>query len=125
MNKQYRQGIITVIIVAILMLLGIATGQLSKRTSQDTIPTPSTQEQTQTISYDGQDGKNALELLQQNHKVETIDTSFGTFVKSIDGVTSKDNSAWIFYIDGKIGEVAADKATTQNGQKIEWRYESF
>jgi hypothetical protein len=78
-----------------------------------------------TISYDGQDGKNALELLKVDHKVETQDSSLGSFVTSIDDTANTDNSYWMFYVNGELASSGADSYVTKNGEKIEWRLEQF
>lgn len=129
MNQQSRQSIIVIAILVILIALGAASGKLAKNTTTDQIPgttsTAPTSQVTKTISIDGQDGKNVLDVLRQNHQVETTDSSFGTFVKSVDGTAQTENSFWLFYVDGQPATQAADKTDTHNGQKIEWRYETI
>ncbi len=77
------------------------------------------------IAYDGQDNKNVLELLKANHQVQSVDSSYGTYVQAIDGINSTENSVWLYYINNEPGLEAADKAVTKTGDKVEWRYESF
>lgn len=122
-----RQGIIIALMIVLLMALGVVTGELAKRTAIDATPTTSQTSTTtiRPISYKGENGKSVLELLKRDHSVETIDSSFGVFVRSIDGVAAQESAAWIFYVDGAIAEGAADKAITQDGQTVEWRYETF
>lgn len=78
-----------------------------------------------TISYDGQNGKNALDLLKASHEVESQDSSIGIFVTAIDGTKNEDNKYWMFYVDGKLAASGADQYQTKDGEKIEWRYESL
>ena len=78
-----------------------------------------------TISYEGQNDKTALELLQEEYQVETQDSSIGIFVISIDQTANEDNKYWMFYIDGRLASLGADQYKTQDGENIEWRYESL
>lgn len=78
-----------------------------------------------TISYDGQDGKTALELLKETRQVETQDSTFGTFISSIDGIQNQENKYWMFYVNDNLAPEGADTYKTKNGEKIEWRYETW
>ena len=48
---------------------------------------------------------------------------FGVFVEKIGDRANTKEKAWIYYINGKSGEVAADKQVLKSGDKIEWRYQ--
>lgn len=78
-----------------------------------------------TISYDGQNGKTALDLLKASHQVESQDSSIGIFVTGIDGIQNQDNKYWMFYVDSKLASLGADQYVSHDGEKIEWRYESL
>lgn len=121
MNKQIRQILSVVVILLVLIGLGAGSSYLAENS-----PKASTvRKSVDTISYQGQDGKSVLDILKETHQVETVDTDFGVFVKTIDGVTQTDNSVWLYYINGEPGIEGANAAKTTNGQTIEWRYESF
>lgn len=50
--------------------------------------------------------------------------SFGVYIESIDGI--KDGSGgkyWQYYVNGALGDVAADKKILKEGDKVEWRFE--
>ncbi len=50
--------------------------------------------------------------------------SFGVFVESIEGVKNGNQGKyWQYYINGKLGEVAADKKEIKAGDKVEWKFE--
>ncbi len=123
-NTLIRQIVIVVLLLVVLIALGELFGRYSS-----TLPQPigqSTQAPvTKTISYKGETGKNVLELLQRDHKVQTSDSSIGAIPTSIDGIQSDNNSFWLYYIDGKQGTVAPADAQTQTGQTIEWRYQTL
>ena len=48
----------------------------------------------------------------------------GVFVKSIDGLEGgTDDKWWQYWVNDKLGEVAADKKMVEPGDKIEWKFE--
>lgn len=50
--------------------------------------------------------------------------SFGVFVESIDGIKDGSNGKnWQYYINGTLGDLAADKKILNEGDKVEWRFE--
>lgn len=54
----------------------------------------------------------------------TIYKGMGVFVESIDGVKNGINGKyWQYWVNDKLGEVAADKKEIKGGDKIEWRFE--
>lgn len=124
-QTHYRQWMTLAGTLVVLAALGVGFGRLATRYAPKADSQQNTSQIGQTIAYEGQNGQSVLDLLKRDHQVETIDSSFGVFVKSIDGITQTDNAFWIYYIDGQPGDVAVDKATTQAGQMITWRYETF
>lgn len=78
-----------------------------------------------TISYEGENGKSALDILKATHKTETQESSIGVFVTSIDNTPNQDNKYWMFYTDDQLASMSADQYQTKDGEKIEWRYESI
>lgn len=77
------------------------------------------------IAYNGQDGKNALDLLKENNKIETQDSSFGIFVTTINGIQNTNNQYWMFYVNGELSSTAPDQYQSKNSDKIEWRYQDI
>jgi len=81
-----------------------------------------TQTQSSTISYKGEDGKTALELLKSKYKVETQSfSSGGEFVKTINGTAPDSSHYWSFYINGVESSVGAGSYTTKSSDTIEWK----
>ena len=78
-----------------------------------------------TISYEGQDGKTALELLDEKYDIKTEQSSIGVFVTSIDGDENTFDKYWMFYIDDQLAPVGAEAYQTKADEKIEWRYEKL
>ncbi|MFA6423535.1 MAG: DUF4430 domain-containing protein [Patescibacteria group bacterium] len=77
------------------------------------------------VSYVGEDGKTAYELLKKNATVEAQESTAGAFVQSINNVKNTDKEFWIFYVNGEMSNSASDKYITKVGDKIEWRYQGF
>jgi hypothetical protein len=80
-----------------------------------------------TTTYSGVLADNAFMALsvvaaQNNIKVVTKQYDFGVFVSQIGDQVSAKDMAWVYYINGKSGEVAADKAALKTGDSVEWRY---
>lgn len=74
------------------------------------------------VTYAGQDGKNALELLQAGHQVDV--TTEG-FVNAIDAKKPGDRQFWAFYVNCKQAEIGAKDYQTKTSDLIEWKLESF
>ncbi len=52
------------------------------------------------------------------------DSRYGIFVESIGGIKNGDGGKyWQYYINDKLGDVAADKKEVKAGDKVEWRFE--
>lgn len=50
--------------------------------------------------------------------------AFGVFIESIDGIKNGDDGKyWQYYIDGVLGDAAADKKVLKKGERVEWRFE--
>lgn len=118
-----QKTIITLIIVALIIGLGYTVfgGSANKSTATTILPADAKIN----ISYDGQDGKTALELLKTSGKnVETNKSSAGEYVTKIDGQPVADaKKYWMFYVNGQQPPVGADQYKTKTGEKIEWKLE--
>lgn len=67
---------------------------------------------------------NALLILAEteNLEVKTKQYDFGVFVESINGLESGNEKAWIYFVNGKSGTIAADKQEVIDSDIIEWKY---
>lgn len=110
-----------VAIFALILLVGVFGNYLGKSLEK---PQAVNQQviAAQAISYDGQDGKTALELLKTRATIETQDFSVGIYVTSINGVQNSQDHYWMFYLNGELSSVGADQYVTKSSDKIEWRY---
>lgn len=77
------------------------------------------------ISYPGVEGKNALELLQVSHQVETTSYSYGQFVNSIDDQKPDSQHFWALYINGQKATLGADSYQTKNSDILSWQLEKI
>jgi len=118
-----------VILLVILGLVGIFVGPVAEKNKTNQavagLESQAAPVTVKTISYDGQDGKTALAILQETHKVNIQESSMGPFVMAIDDTENQADTFWMFYVDGMLAPVGADQYKTKNGEKIEWRFEKF
>jgi cytoskeletal protein RodZ len=80
---------------------------------------PQQQVPTTTISYQGEDGKSAVELLTATHKVELKEG----LVSSIDGIEPDAEHFWAMYVNGKYVPVGTDHAT-KSGDTVQWEIDA-
>ncbi|MBI2462961.1 MAG: DUF4430 domain-containing protein [Candidatus Spechtbacteria bacterium] len=80
-----------------------------------------------TISYQGVEGKNALELLKQHYSIQSKDYGhdLGEFVEAIDGITPQKDEFWALFVNSKSSMVGASSYITKNGDVIEWRIQKI
>lgn len=81
--------------------------------------------QSTAVSYQGEDGKNALELLKNHDTVETTtDPNLGEYVTSINGTKSGTGGKyWVYYVNGQAASLGAGQYTTKSSDSIEWKLE--
>lgn len=73
------------------------------------------------VSYQGEEGKTALELLKSHTEVKTQKFDFGEMVQSINGQDAGGKKYWTFYVNGKMAQVGAGDYQTKDSDKIEWK----
>jgi hypothetical protein len=78
-------------------------------------------------SYSGIAAQNAFEALRvvatkENIPLVTKQYDFGIFVQKVGEKESGNVMSWIYFINGKSGDVAGDKATLKSGDIVEWNY---
>jgi hypothetical protein len=81
---------------------------------------------TQTISYEGEEGKTALEGLKDLYTVKTkAYQGLGEFVESISGITPDSKHFWAFYVNGNLSNEGASFYNMKKDDKIEWKLEEI
>ena len=134
-DKLSSKAMLAVIVSLVVAITGSA-GLILATQSSESQPKPAATQQTpakeakkgtaasSSIKYQGEEGKTALELLKTHAEVATKDSSYGTYVHSINGLAGgTDNKYWMFYINGTLAEMGADAYTTKAGDAIEWKFE--
>jgi hypothetical protein len=79
-------------------------------------------------SYEGQDGRTALELLLESDPSAAVSGEGEmAYVTSIGGRAADDskNEFWALYVDGEMATVGAGSLVTTTGQEITWKLETF
>lgn len=118
-------SIIIIILGAALILLAIGikvANQNKPVVSNNTLTYVIAGEKSSQTVFDAlkelSNGGKAFELKYNNNY------SFGVFIESIGGVKNGDDGKyWQYYVNDKLGEVAADKQELKAGDKVEWRFE--
>lgn len=118
MQKKTAYYIVVTILVAVGLYFGL--GKFG-----DSVKTGTVTQQSTDISYQGQEGRTALELLKEKHKVETKSFDFGEMVVGIDGRVATDNEFWAFYINGNPAQVGAGDYQTKDSDSITWKLETY
>ncbi|QQG50253.1 MAG: DUF4430 domain-containing protein [Candidatus Berkelbacteria bacterium] len=114
-------------LVLVLMALILAFGLyliIHKPQTTDGAATAVTQTENE-ISYQGVEGKNAVELLRERAVIETKTyEGLGELVIAINGKASTENQFWVFYINGAPAEVGASTYITKATDVLTWKYEN-
>lgn len=81
-------------------------------------------EENPTVSYTGEEGKSALELL---HEHASYEQEASGLIHTIDGrkTDNKRREYWAFYVNGKLAPVGPAEYQTKAGDKIEWKIEKY
>ena len=80
----------------------------------------------QTVSYEGTEGKTALQGLKDLYTVQTKEyLGIGEFVESISGIKPDSKHFWAFYVNGQQSQVGASSYQMKSGDKIEWKLEEI
>lgn len=74
------------------------------------------------IELAGRDSLTVLDLLEQIHQVEKVNTALGVFVKGIDSLESSSTLFWVYSVNDSMPEIAADKYQTKDGDQVRWHY---
>ena len=140
MNITKKQLIIS-ITSAVLLTASVATGfYLSSAKTEKKTPIEVVQQQVQKLkvdiefsnegkelSYKGQSGKTALELLSAGTEVLMNGNDKNTFIVGINGVNavSDENEYWGFFVNGEVASVGAGSYITSDSDIISWKLSKF
>jgi uncharacterized protein HemX len=114
------------IAIAVVIVLAAGFGiYYTKNVKSTTNTTATAQVQQTTITYQGEDGKTAFELLKSKYQVESTDSSFGVMVNAISGLKSSDKEFWLYSVNGTSPDVGADKYVTKSTDQVQWDYKAI
>ena len=129
MNNIFRKLEIFVIVV-IIALIGIVYAFTQKPTTTTTVATNDQNQQaaqqvpTQVVTYPGEAGKNALELLKAHHQVEAKHYDFGDLVTGIDGISPDPTHFWAMYVNDQFSQVGASAYVTKPTDTVKWQIDA-
>jgi hypothetical protein len=128
-----RTTLTTLVAVATLALAGCGSGDsrtvdsasgATKAAAHETTKADAPDRDLRHVEYDGEDGKTALELLDDNgYDVSVEHSSIGDYVTAIGDVRATKSTYWSYYVDGKLPNVGAGDFETKDGQHVEWKFE--
>lgn len=119
-----------IIIATLAVLVGGIGYSLKGQKTETPTPTPAKTEaavlsaSSDTVTYQGQKGKDALSRLKE---IAQVEQDVSGLVVSING-RKADSSAkefWGFYVNGQMASVGPADYQTQDTDKIEWKIEKF
>jgi hypothetical protein len=117
-----KTKILTPVAVAIVAIGGFGSwAYIANSPSHKVDAVVTAQHQTTQLSYQGQDGVNALTLLKKHAAITTKHYSFGDEVVAINGTTGNGPKYWTFYVNGKEANVGAGSYTTKASDMIMWK----
>jgi hypothetical protein len=138
MNKKTLYIAVVVILIAIAVIGGTSYLLIYNNSTSDTkttqttqttpTPTPTMAAMDHSVTYQGEEGKTALALLQTKYP-DTVVTGEGAnaFVTAINGYTADTakHEFWKFTINGEDAQVGAGSYTTKSGDEIMWMIDTY
>jgi hypothetical protein len=144
--------IIAILVVGVIVgIQGRFVGNVKRDTSDTLLPreyVPTVEQQSgvggvykpdsvaKTVSIDFGNGKKitgtvqartafeALEIVAKDHQIsiKTKQYQFGVMVESIGGQTNQNGLGWMYRVNGKAGQIAADRYNLTPKDQVEWLY---
>lgn len=122
--------------VVALLCTSIAVAGCSGNTDAGAVGSPgatvvaSTDEfcNTNPITYQGQDGKTALNLLlEHDPSTQTVGPGADAYVTTICGrkASDSDHEYWALYVNGEYAQTGAGSLVTKDGDVISWKIETY
>ena len=121
----------TTVLLAVLtgfIIAGVASSLwvLEKHKANNSKPTAgqqTTASQAAKVTYQGEDGKTALALLNQHATVALAINGGDTRVESINSVKNAAGKAWHLYVNGTRITADAARYQTHDGDTVVWKFE--
>lgn len=115
-----RKVLIGLGIILVIVALAIASSKVASQGKNTKIDYTISESGTTTVfdALKSYSGNNKINLKYSNN------SKYGVFVESIMGIKNGDDGKyWQYYVNDKLGDVAADKKEVKSGDKVEWRFE--
>lgn len=126
---KFFAAVIVVVVIFVAIVLVVQSNSKNPGLPQPT-STPATEITTaplaipSPITYQGEEGKTALDILKNQAAIETSGEGANTFVLGINGYRPDQSTAfWAFYVNGTQAPVGAGAYKTKATDTIEWRVE--
>ncbi len=58
----------------------------------------------------------------EGKEIKSTQYDFGVFIETVGSMESSAEKAWIYFVNGNSGQVAADQYELNEGDKIEWKF---
>jgi len=128
-NSSSRLNVIAVVLLVIVIAVIIVA---TKKRPENNLGNPPTDQEVATldstqatVSYQGEDGKTAYDLLKAKYTVVADETAYGPMVKSINGETASDSTFWTYKVNNELASVGAHQYTTKTTDTITWELTSI
>ncbi|TFH65574.1 MAG: DUF4430 domain-containing protein [Candidatus Zixiibacteriota bacterium] len=69
-------------------------------------------------------GESVLAQTRAHYQIEYDSSGVGVFVKAVDGVPQTKSAYWLYFINGKGGQVSCEECMPNEGDTVEWRLTS-
>jgi hypothetical protein len=69
-------------------------------------------------------GESVLAQTKAHYQIEYDSSGVGVFVKAVDGVPQTKSAYWLYFVNGKSGQVSCEEFIPNAGDTIEWRLTS-
>lgn len=115
-------------LLSLALITGCAGGTGTAPTVTETVTAAASESASASFTYEGEDGKTALELLLENDpEAEVSGEGEMAFVTAVDGRAADEsaNEFWALYVDGEFAQEGAGVLETEDGQEIEWVLDTF
>ncbi len=118
-----RNKLFLIILILIILAGGVLFvfyNQQNKKLSSR----PTVSAQNNSFSYQGVEGKSALEVLKEKTTIKQVTSGL---VTSINGRQADENKRefWAFIVNGKESQVGPADYMTQEGDLIEWKIQNY
>ncbi len=128
--QQHKYKLILIVVsVVTLIAVGATLVRLTPSQTASRNTTPASQEEIRPAaephySYEGQEGVNALLLLERYYQITQDEAGLVTSINGREAEADK-REFWAFYVNGTSSPVGPQQYITKEGDRIEWKIETY